>query len=514
MKALYIYPAIPDTFWSFRHALSFMGEKAAFPPLGLLTIAAMSPKQWEKRLVDMNTTALTDDDIRWADMVFITAMHVQRASVRAVIERCRGLDKTIVAGGPYFTTAEEDFSAIDHLFLGEAEETFPAFLEDLRRGVPKRQYTAAARPDLRLSPIPAWELIKMQDYDSMLVQFSRGCPFDCEFCNITQLGGSRPRTKAPSQFIAEIDALYRRGWYGSVFVVDDNFIGNKAKVKELLKALALWMDTHGRPFHFFTEASINLAEDTELMQLMTRAGFNKVFIGIETPNEDSLKEAGKTNNLRGDLLQAVRTIHAAGLEVMGGFIVGFDHDPPDIFERQIAFIQQSGIIMAMVGLLDALPGTRLYKRLQAEGRLKEQTSGDNTDGTINFIPTMEPQTLQAGYNRVLEGIYAPQAYYERCLTFLRAYRPRNISKINRSGIMALFRSMWRIGIRNESGFRAYYWRLLFHSLLKDPRTLGEVVRLAIVGLHFRTALLKPASKESAEIEPVSNHPFFQDHYAT
>jgi len=256
------------------------------------------------------------------------------------------------------------------------------------------------------------------------------------------------------------------------------------------------------------------ALDSELIELMTKAGFNKVFIGIETPNEASLKEAGKTNNLRGDLLQAVRTIHAGGLEVMGGFIVGFDHDTPDIFERQIAFIQKSGIIMAMVGLLDALPGTRLYKRLQTEGRLMEQTSGDNTDGTINFIPKMEPHTLQAGYNRVLEGIYAPQPYYERCLTFLAAYRPRNISKINRSGIMALFRSMWRIGIKNESGFRAYYWRLLFHSLLKDPRTLGEVVRLAIVGLHFRTALLKHATKRCSESQPVSNRPFFHDHYAT
>ncbi|HQP29987.1 MAG TPA: B12-binding domain-containing radical SAM protein, partial [Deltaproteobacteria bacterium] len=418
MKTLYIYPAIPDTFWSFRHALSFMGEKAAFPPLGLLTIAAMSPKTWEKRLVDMNTTALTDDDIRWADMVFTTAMHVQRESVTEVTARCRRLNKTIVAGGPYFTTAEEDFSAIDHRFQGEAEETFPTFLADLERGTPRRLYAAASRPDLSLSPIPAWELINMQDYDSMLVQFSRGCPFDCEFCNITQLGGSRPRTKPPAQFIAEIDALYRRGWYGSVFVVDDNFIGNKAKVKELLKALELWMDTHGRPFHFFTEASINLAEDRELIELMTRAGFNKVFIGIETPNEASLKEAGKTNNLRGNLLQAVQTIHAGGLEVMGGFILGFDHDTPDIFERQIAFIQQSGIIMAMVGLLDALPGTRLYQRLQKEGRLREQTSGDNTDGTMNFIPRMEPQTLQEGYQRVLEGIYAPKAYYERCITFL------------------------------------------------------------------------------------------------
>jgi len=514
MKTLYIYPAIPDTFWSFRHALSFVGKKSAFPPLGLLTIAAMSPKKWEKRLVDINTTTLTDEDIRWADMVFITAMHVQRASVKKVIEQCRGLNKTIVAGGPYFTTAEEDFSAIDHRFLGEAEETFPAFLADLERDTPQRLYAASSRPDLSIAPIPAWELIDMRSYDSMLVQFSRGCPFDCEFCNINQLGGRRPRTKTPAQFIAEIDALHRRGWHGSVFVVDDNFIGNKAKVKEMLKALAAWMDTHGRPFHFFTEASINLAEDAELIELMTQAGFNKVFIGIETPNKASLEEAGKTNNLRGNLLQAVRNIHAGGLEVMGGFIVGFDHDTPAIFERQIAFIQHSGIIMAMVGLLEALPGTRLYQRLQSEGRLRELTSGDNTDGKMNFIPKMDMHTLQAGYHRVLEGIYAPQAYYARCLTFLDAYRPRNISKINPSGIMALFRSMWRIGVKNESRFRAYYWRLLIHSLKINPRTLGEVVRLAIVGLHFRTALLKRAPEGISGIDQVSKRPAFRSHYAT
>jgi radical SAM superfamily enzyme YgiQ (UPF0313 family) len=514
MNALYIYPAIPDTFWSFRHALSFVGRKAAFPPLGLLTIAAMSPATWAKRLVDMNTTTLTDDDIRWADMVFITAMHVQSASVKEVTERCKRSKKTIVAGGPYFTTAEEDFNTVDHRFLGEAEETFPAFLADLERGTTRRIYEAAARPALSLSPIPAWELIDIGHYDSMLVQFSRGCPFDCEFCNITQLGGSRPRTKTPAQFIAEIDALYHNHWHGSVFVVDDNFIGNKTKVKELLKALATWMDAHGRPFHLFTEASINLAEDRELIELMTRAGFNKVFIGIETPNEASLKEAGKTNNLRSNLLQAVQAIHAGGLEVMGGFILGFDHDTPDIFERQIDFIQQSGIIMAMVGLLDALPGTRLYQRLQSEGRLREQSSGDNTDGTMNFIPTMEPRTLQEGYHHVLEGIYAPRAYYERCLTFLAAYRPRNISKINRSGIMALFRSMWRIGIKNESGFRPYYWRLLHHSLLRAPRTLGEVVRLAIVGLHFRTSLLTRRQDHPDGIDHASKRHAFRDYYAT
>lgn len=498
MKALFIYPVIPDTFWSFKHALSFVGKKAAFPPLGLLTIAAMTPQGWEKRLIDMNVKELKDEDIRWADYVFITAMYVQSASVKEVLHRCKVWGKKIVAGGPYFTTSDEDFSAIDHLILGEAEETFPRFLADLEKGRAIRRYTTEKRPDLSLTPIPAWGLIDMRAYDSMLIQFSRGCPFDCEFCNITQLNGRKQRTKTPEQFVGEIDSLYRMGWYGSVFVVDDNFIGSKAKVKEMLKRLAVWMDEHGRPFHLFTEASIDLAEDHDLMELMVRAGFNKVFVGIESPNEDSLKEAGKVQNMRINLHQAVKTIHANGMEVMGGFIIGFDCDTEDIFEKQVAFIQTSGIIMAMVGLLGALPGTRLYNRLKNEGRLLQQPSGDNTDGSLNFIPHMDKTRLLEGYYRVLEGIYSPAAYYERCITFLNTYRPRNVSKIDLSGVMALFRSIWRIGIRNVGSFRPYYWRLLYKSLMINPRTFGEAVRLAIVGLHFRKSLLKHAPPEAAQ----------------
>jgi radical SAM superfamily enzyme YgiQ (UPF0313 family) len=490
MNALFIYPEIPETFWSFKYALEYVSKKSAFPPLGLLTIAAMVPDTWHKRLVDMNVRPLTDEDLLWADYAFISVMSVQKASFSQVLIRCRDLEVKVVAGGPYFTAEEGPIVGVEHLVLGEAEETFRYFLEDLSKGKAQEIYISESKPDLSLTCEPDWSLIDFRDYDSMLLQFSRGCPFDCEFCDIMRINGRKQRTKSASRFIAEVEGLFLRGWRGSVFIVDDNFIGVKSKAKEMLRALAVWMDNHGRPFHFFTEASVNLAEDDELMNLMAEAGFNKVFIGIESPNAKSLGEAGKTQNLRTDLLKSVHTIQSHGLEVMGGFIIGFDSDPEDIFEKQIEFIQGSGIIMAMVGLLEALKGTKLWNRLNIEGRLLSESSGDNTDCELNFIPKMDRETLINGYRRVLETIYAPAAYYRRCKDFLHLYKQRTITTINSSGIVAFFRSLWRIGFCNEEGFRRYYWKLLIRSLLTHPKTFGEVVRLMIVGIHFRKCLLK------------------------
>lgn len=490
MNALFIYPEIPETFWSFKYALEYISKKSAFPPLGLLTIAAMVPDTWNKRLVDMNIRPLTDEDLIWADYAFISAMSVQKASFSRVLIRCRDLGVKVVAGGPHFTMEEGAIEGVDHLVLGEAEETFRNFLEDFSKGQAKGIYIPELKPDLDLACEPDWSLIDFRDYDSMLLQFSRGCPFDCEFCDIVRINGRKQRTKSPSRFISEVEGLFLKGWRGSVFIVDDNFIGVKSKAKEMLKVLAHWMDKHGRPFHFFTEASVNLAEDEELMNLMAEAGFNKVFIGIESPNAQSLGEAGKQQNLRVDLLKSVRIIQRHGLEVMGGFIIGFDSDPEDIFEKQIEFIQGSGIIMAMVGLLEALKGTRLWKRLSSEGRLLSESSGDNTDCELNFIPKMNRETLLSGYRRVLETIYAPAAYYRRCREFLVQYKQHTVSIIDGSGIRAFFKSLWRIGICNEEGFRPYYWKLLIRSILTQPKTFGEVVRLMIVGIHFRKCLLK------------------------
>jgi len=328
MKALLVYPSIPDTFWSFKHILKFIRKKAAHVPLGLLTVGAMMPKDWDVRLVDMNVESLTDDIIRWADMVFIGAMVVQKESVGEVVSRCKNLGKTVVAGGPMFASLWQDFEDIDHFVLGEAEITMPLFLRDLAAGKLNRTYETEERPDITLTPSPRWDLINMKWYAAMSLQYSRGCPFDCEFCDIVKLNGRRPRVKSPAQMIGELGQLYDLGWRGRLFIVDDNFIGNKAKVKEFLKELAPWQEARDYPFSLFTEASVNLAEDQELMSLMTAAGFDSVFLGLETPEEQSLVECGKHQNCSIDLLQAVKTIQRNGMEVMGGFIIGFDNDPP------------------------------------------------------------------------------------------------------------------------------------------------------------------------------------------
>jgi radical SAM superfamily enzyme YgiQ (UPF0313 family) len=404
MNILLIYPKFPDTFWSFSYALRFVGKKSAFPPLGLITVAALLPKQFQMRLVDLNVDALGDDHLAWADMAFISAMAVQRKSAVHVIDRCKAKGLKIVAGGPLFTAQPYDFGQVDHLVLDEAEATLPAFLTDLKNGCPKQLYQAKEYPKIRCSPIPLWGLIDTRRYASLNIQYSRGCPFNCEFCNITALFGRTPRTKTPQQVVAELDAIYQAGWRGNIFFVDDNFIGNKHSLKEhLLPALIKWRkDKKGCVF--FTEASINLADDPELMEMMAEAGFDSVFIGIETPDANSLTEYCKMHNNNSDLLQYVKKIHRTGLQVMGGFIVGFDSDPPSIFQRQIDFIQQSGIVTAMVGMLQTPPGTRLFKRLASDHRVSEEFSGDNVDGRTNIIPAMGLDKLIDGYRAIMRQI--------------------------------------------------------------------------------------------------------------
>ncbi len=369
MNVLLIYPKYPDTFWSYTYALRFIGKKAAFPPLGLLTVAALLPDEFQKRLVDTNVDCLTDEDLSWADMAFVGAMAVQRDSAKQIIARCKQSGVKVIAGGPLFTAEPEAFGEVDHLVLDEAECTLPSFVEDLKNGCPKKIYRASGFCDLRHTPIPSWQLIRMKKYASMSIQFSRGCPFKCEFCNVTTLFGHRPRLKTPEQVIAELDRIYATGWRSNIFFVDDNFIGNRGYLKtHLLPALIEWRkDKKGCVF--FTEASINLADDPELLDMMVTAGFDSVFIGIESPDEACLTECHKTQNKNRDLLESVGIMHRSGLQVMGGFIVGFDSDTQSIFQRQIDFIAQSGIVTAMVGMLQAPPGTRLFDRLQRESRV-------------------------------------------------------------------------------------------------------------------------------------------------
>ncbi len=487
MKILLVYPRYPETFWSFSHALKFVSKKAAFPPLGLLTVAAMLPDGWQKKLVDMNVTSLSDEDIRWADYIFLSAMVVQRSSVEEVITRCKKLGTKVVAGGPLFTTGYEDFDGVDHFVLGEAEVTLPLFLEDLAKGQAKHIYASDERPDLSKTPVPIWSLIKMKQYSSMNIQYSRGCPFDCEFCDIIILNGHKIRTKARNQVLDELEALYSHGWRGGVFIVDDNFIGNRKKLKtEILPAIIKWMREKKYPFAFSTEASINLADDEELMKLMFEAGFNQVFVGIETPNEDSLAECNKLQNKGRDLASSVKKIQNQGLEVQGGFIVGFDSDPISIFKSQINFIQNSGIVTAMVGLLNAPRGTKLYQRLKQENRLVKRFSGDNTDCSLNFIPKMNSETLINGYKNIISTIYSPRQYYERVRTFLKEYKPRKgnrLSQLHFHHIEGFVKAMWFLGIKEKG--RRYYWKLLVSTLLKHPRSFPLSIILSVFGFHFR-----------------------------
>jgi radical SAM superfamily enzyme YgiQ (UPF0313 family) len=487
LRILLVYPWYPDTFWSFRHALKFLSKKASFPPLGLLTVAAMLPGEWEKRLVDMNVSALSDEDIKWADYVFVSSMVVQRDSAREVVARCKRLNAKVVAGGPLFTTGYEELDGVDHFVLGEAEATLSHFLADLAKGCPQRIYSSDERPDISKTPIPLWSLINMKHYSAMNLQYSRGCPFDCDFCDIIVLNGRRPRTKDRQQMVDELEALYRHGWRGSVFIVDDNFIGNRKKLKaETLPAIIEWSKEKKYPFTFLTEASIDLSDDDKLMELMAEAGFNRVFIGIETPNEDSLAECNKLQNRNRDLAASVKRIQNHGFEVQGGFILGFDSDPISIFRSQIDFIQKTGIVTAMVGLLNAPRGTRLYQRLKKENRLLKDMSGDNTDFSINFIPKMNYEMLISGYKHVLDTIYSPRHYYERVVTFLKEYRPRKtagISQLQFCHITGFIKSLWFLGIMDKG--RWYFWRLLISTLLKYPRHFPLSVGLSVSGFHFR-----------------------------
>jgi len=484
MNVLLLYPEFPDTFWSFKHALKFVRKRATVPPLGLLTVAAMLPGEWGKRLVDLNVQKLSERDLAWADLVFVSAMAAQRRATRELIARSRAARKTIVAGGPLFTAEPDQFSEVDHLVLNEAEVTLPPFLSDLEKGCAQRVYASTELPDIRKTPAPVWELADLRRYASMSIQFSRGCPYNCEFCNVTALFGHRPRAKTPAQVIAELDRLYQLGWRGPVFFVDDNLIGKRRVLREeLLPALTAWHEGK-RGLSFYTQASINLADDEELMCRMVAAGFDTVFIGIETPDETGLAECSKHHNRGRDMIADVRRLHRAGLQVQGGFILGFDSDTPTIFRRQREFIQSSGIVTAMIGLLNAPRGTKLHERLTREGRMAGDITGDNIDGTMNFIPHMNWDTLRDGYRNLLHVIYAPGPYYQRVRAFLREYHPPRISvSVNWAGLEAFGRSILHLGIFGRERF--HYWGLLLWTFFRRPALFRLAVTLAIYGHHFR-----------------------------
>lgn len=486
MHILLVYPEYPDTFWGFKHAIKFINKKATVPPLSLLTVSSLLPASWEKKLVDMNIEKLKDKDLLWADYVFVSAMSVQLASVKEVISRCREKDIKIVAGGPLFTEEPEEFPEIDHLVLNEAEVTLPGFISDLEQNKAARVYESDQYPDIRNSVVPDYSLVKMKKYASLCIQYSRGCPYDCEFCDITALYGRKVRVKTSEQIIAELNNIYDTGYRGSIFIVDDNFIGNKHILKkQLLPAVIEWMDVRGNPFNFTTEASIDLSDDPLLMSLMVKAGFINVFVGIETPEEESLQGCNKLQNSKRNLIESVDIIQRAGIEVKAGFIVGFDQDKPNIFQRQIDFIQESGIITAMVGLLNAPKKTRLYERLEKEGRINDSFGGDNTNYNMNFEPSMDKQKLLSGYQNIIDGIYSNKPFYKRVSGFLKKFNPQNTNKTSVSfgEFVACLKSMVILGVFDN--FRFYYWRLFFWSLFNKPKTLPLAITYSIHGYHFR-----------------------------
>ncbi len=442
MNALLIYPEFPDTFWSFRHALKFIGKKSAFPPLGLLTISSMLPKAWNR------------------------------------------------PGTAFASPRSKSSKNPGNVFVGEVETTFPGFLDDFERGEAKAVYRAPERPALALTPIPDFALAELSQYSDMSVQYSRGCPFNCEFCDIIEIYGRVPRTKSNQQILAELDTLLRIGWRGEVFIVDDNFIGNKKNVRLLMPVLAEWSARNKYPFSFTTEASVNLADDDELLKQMRTAGFRQVFIGIETPVVESLKEAQKGQNTRRDLIDSVRHVQSYGMEVLGGFIVGFDNDPDDIFERQINFIRESAIPVAMVGLLAAIPDTQLWRRLEREGRLMgvEEHTGSNTDCVLNFVPKMNAIRLIEGYKSIIRNIYSPREYYERSFDSLgrvtRAGSPRiGEGGLKREDVTAFARIIFSLGVRDKA--RGEFWRFMGRVISEHRDKVEDGLMLAALGYHFR-----------------------------
>jgi radical SAM superfamily enzyme YgiQ (UPF0313 family) len=487
MNALLIFPSFPDTFWGFSHSLKIIGRKAGSPPLGLLTVAGMLPEDWKLLLVDLNVNELTDGDLAWADVALVSAMVVQRDSAREVISRCKDKGVTVVAGGPLFSSEHDDFPDVDHFVLGEAEVSLPPFLDDFDRGRAKRIYESCDRADLADTPVPRWDLVHPRHYASRNIQYSRGCPHNCDFCSVTELFGHTPRTKSAEQIVVELDSLYELGWRGTVGFIDDNLMGNRKKlVSELLPALIEWRrDKLGMTFS--TQITMKLSDDPELMDLMVRAGFSAVFIGIESIDDASLAECGKSQNKGRNLLADVKRIQRSGMQVQGGFIVGFDHDTPSVFDRMTAFIQESGIAMAMVGTLQAPAGTRLFSRLSAEGRIRPHSSGDNTDGKTNIIPTMGIETLEKGYREMMIKLYSPSTFYARVRSFLREYRPGpSRAKLHWWHVLAFLRSLYYLGIVGQERFR--YQGLLAWTLFRNPRAFPTAIVLAISGYHLRVCV--------------------------
>jgi radical SAM superfamily enzyme YgiQ (UPF0313 family) len=507
IKALMVWPRFPSSFWGFQGMTSdLIPEKTLMPPLGLITVAALCPKEWTIRLIDRAFDDLLDADILWADLVMVSGMHVQKDDIQEILGRARALGKRTMIGGPYASSQPELLlSLADHVVVGEPDEVFQQIATDLETGAARRLYTIREKPDVHRTSVPRFELLKIESYASMSIQFSRGCPFQCEFCDIITLYGRKPRTKSPSQTLGELEVLFDLGWRKPVFIVDDNFIGNHKLALALVQELTQWQQTHDYPFVFYTEASIDLAQRPVLLEAMVRANFFFVFIGIESPSQESLREAKKFQNLRQDPLDCIRFIQGRGLWVTGGFIIGFDSDTEDIFERQIEFIERAAIPWAMAGFLQAPPTTALYDRMLKEGRLIEQSAETSNFEPPNFRTVLPLPVLLDGVRRTLLSIYSASSFYDRAFRSLLQWESGKYQRSPRYPVSykvrVILRSLWHQGIR--SSYRKAYWKFLWQLLCRwcfRPQKLWLGFTVLLSGHHFVRYALEVAAQLERELQ--------------
>jgi len=485
MRVLLVNPEFPDSYWSGKHSLPLARRRSFLPPLGLITVAALLPREWDCRLIDLNIEPLTDDDLLGADVVMLTGMLVQRPSLHEILARCRKLDVRTAVGGPYVTALPDEVDDADYVVIGEGEEIVPVFAADLAAGRAQHIYRETEKPDLTQGPLPRYDLLKVKAYHHMALQYSRGCPFNCEFCDIIVMYGRKPRTKASAQVITELEAIKSTGFRGDVFFVDDNFIGNKKAVKQVLPDVAAWRERTRPQLEFYTEASMNIADDTELVELMTEAGFTAVFIGIETPEEDALRETRKVQNLKRNMKDQVHWLLEKGLDVYGGFILGFDNDGPDSFNKMINFVQDAAIPYAMVGMLGALPNTPLYARLEKEGRLRPEVTGDQF-GLTNVVTKIPAAQMMAGYRKVLQTLYNPEQYFQRCRKNLSRWNPVRGQR-RRLHLRDLLNAARAIRVQGLTGrYRLAYWRFLRWVVKHHPTKLSRAIAQAAAGHHYIT----------------------------
>ena len=506
MRALLVCPEFPLSFWSFQKSCRLRGNKTVNPPLGLITVAALLPSEWELRLVDLNTSSLTEEDWQWAGLVLISAMYIQRAGLLALVREAKRRGKTVVAGGPYPTSLPEAVleAGGDFVVRGEGENTMPLLLEAMRHGK-TGIIENDAKPDLTTSPIPRFDMLRLNDYATMTIQTSRGCPFDCEFCDVVNLFGRLPRHKTPKQVIAELETLHRLGVKGSVFICDDNFIGSKKHARALLQELIPWLRSRGEPFRFLTQASVNLGQDLEMIDLMTAANFDKVFIGIESPDDNVLQISHKYHNIKNPLVASLRNIQQHGLAVIGSFILGLDGEKPRAGERISAFMEQTAIPTAMLGVLQAAPHTRLWHRLEKEGRLRQDMGDDlGTFSALNYEPDRPEADIMREYVEAWDYLYEPSRYLSRAYRYYLGMRPvRRAPAVVARGplpkdrvpgqgmtwrrililIKAFFKIIWWQGVR--TAYRRQFWTQMIGMLRHNPtRFMGYIVTCAMGGDLF------------------------------